>query len=340
MIGPEQLAAGERAELAGDYLAAGAAYRAVAALPDEALAADAHFHLGRLAWRQGRLDAAAEAFESARVLAERADDTELHARVENGIGAVQYARGDFAAARRAYAAASARTHDDAMRGKIVLNLGVIENTEGNFAEAHAHYDRAYELLQRSGDRASAALALHNRGMVEVDLARWEEADASFVASLALSEETDNREMVAKTLVNRSAVLVERLEMREAIALCDRAIAIYGQVGDEVGRGEALRWRAHALGRAGEHLEAERNAAEAMHIAVRSGARLLEAESARDLGVLRGLLGDRAGATKLLRRALALFTELGARREAVEVGTVLQRPTPARSLARIEPDETL
>jgi tetratricopeptide (TPR) repeat protein len=340
VIGPEQLAAGERAELAGDYLAAGAAYRAVAALPDEALAADAHFHLGRLAWRQGRLDAAAEAFESARVLAERADDTELHARVENGIGAVQYARGDFAAARRAYAAASARTHDDAMRGKIVLNLGVIENTEGNFAEAHAHYDRAYELLQRSGDRASAALALHNRGMVEVDLARWEEADASFVASLALSEETDNREMVAKTLVNRSAVLVERLEMREAIALCDRAIAIYGQVGDEVGRGEALRWRAHALGRAGEHLEAERNAAEAMHIAVRSGARLLEAESARDLGVLRGLLGDRAGATKLLRRALALFTELGARREAVEVGTVLQRPTPARSLARIEPDETL
>jgi hypothetical protein len=50
MIGPEQLAAGERAEAAGDYLTAAAAYRAVADVPDEALAAEAHFCLGRVTW--------------------------------------------------------------------------------------------------------------------------------------------------------------------------------------------------------------------------------------------------------------------------------------------------
>ena len=116
-------------------------------------------------------------------------------------------------------------------------------------------------------------------------------------------------------------------------------ATYADIGEEVGRGEALRWRAHALGRTGDHLEAERNATEALHIAMRSGARLLEAESARTVGVLRGLLGDRAGGIKQLRHALALFSELGAKREAKEVGALLQRPTPARTLERIvaEPD---
>ena len=105
----------------------------------------------------------------------------------------------------------------------------------------------------------------------------------------------------------------------------------------MGRGESLRWRAHAVGRSGDLAAAERNATEALHIAMRSGARLLEAESARDLGVLRGLMGDRAGGTKELRRALALFTELGARREAQEIAALIQRPTPNRRLQRIDPD---
>jgi hypothetical protein len=67
--------------------------------------------------------------------------------------------------------------------------------------------------------------------------------------------------------------------------------------------------------------------------------MLEAETARDLGVLRGLLGDGAGGTKLLHRALALFTLIGARREAAEVSELLQRPTPSRPIVPIpsEPD---
>jgi hypothetical protein len=90
-----------------------------------------------------------------------------------------------------------------------------------------------------------------------------------------------------------------------------------------------------LGRAGDRPAAERDAREALQIAVRSGARLLEAEAARDLGVLLGLLGDRTNGGKQLHRALALFTELGARRKATEVASLLRRPTPTRSLERID-----
>ena len=285
MIGPEQFAAGERAEAAGDYVAAAAAYRAVTAVTDERLVALAYFSLGRVSWRQSRFDASLAAFENASVLVRRIGDEELLARVENGIGAVHYARGDYPAARLAYAAAQSRTRDDTMRGRIILNLGVIENIESNFAVARAHYEEAHRLFVESGDAESATLALHNRGMVEADLALWEDADRSFHAALALATAAGNREMTAKTLVNLSEVLLERGAFVDAVEHCDRALAIYADVGDEVGRGEALRWRSHALGRSGDLFAAERNASEALHIAMRCGARLLEAEASRDTGVL-------------------------------------------------------
>ena len=336
MIGPEQLAAGERAESLGDYVTAAAAYRAVVDVPDVRLAAQAQFCLGRVSWRQGRFDVALLAFRNARALSDQTGDHELSARVANGVGAVYYVRGEYATARAAYAEAEALTHDMTMRGKILLNLGVIENIQGKLHAALEHYERAFHIFEETKDRDSATLALHNRGMVQADLGRWDDADGSFLAALSSATDSGNREMIAKTLVNRAEVLVERGALSDAVAHCDRALEIYADIGEEVGRGEALRWRAHALGRAGKHAEAERNASEALHIATRAGALLLEAESARTVGVLRGLLGDRAGGVKRLRHALALFTKLGAAREAREIGALLQRPTPPRSLEPIEP----
>lgn len=313
---------GERAELSGDYPAAAASYRALTLDPDAGTAAEAFFRLGRVSWRQSRFDAALTAFDSARELAVRIGSAELQARVANGIGAVHYARGDYAAARRAYAEAQSLTIDGAMRGKIILNLGVIANIEGKLEDALDHYEQAYRLFQDHDDRASAMLALHNRGMVEADLQHWEEADRSFVAALNLAGEEHNVEMVARTLVNRSEVLVARGSAREAVEHCDRALAAYATVGDEVGRGEALRWRAYALRQLGEITSAERSALEALQIAGRCGAPLLEAEAAREAGQVRRVQGDADGAARLFNRALSLFRALGSRREVAELEDLL------------------
>lgn len=310
----EQLAAAERAEAAGDYLAAESAFVAVAASHDSALAAEAQFHLGRVRWRQARYSAAITAFEIARTLGKRLGDRELLSRIENGMGAVHYARGDYAEARRAYAAAGALTSDRAMQGKLLLNLGVIENIEGNLPRAREHYDRALLLFQACRDTTSTVLALHNRGMIEADLESWEDAERSFSEALALASALGQVEMIARTLVNRSEVLVRRGANADAIADCERAMRTFSQLGDEVGRGEALRWHADALARDGQLQAADRSAREAIQIAARSEVRLLEAEAARELAVIRGLMGDAAGWQKALERSLALFRELGAQQE--------------------------
>ncbi|MDB4883815.1 MAG: hypothetical protein JWL95_2581, partial [Gemmatimonadetes bacterium] len=131
--------------------------------------------------------------------------------------------------------------------------------------------------------------------------------------------------------------IERQELEQAIAHCDRALIIYQDVSDEVGRGEALRWRACALARANRMSDAQADVQEALRIAIRAGARLLEAESARDLGLIRLMRGDKEAGARDLTRALALFTKLGARREAEVVRSHLPRPTPSRSLSRISRD---
>lgn len=323
----ERIAAAERAELAGDYLAAEAGFRHVADSTHSLLSAEAQFHLGRVWWRQGRFAAALQAFGAARDAGSRAAEPELEARAANGIGAVHYARGDYMLARQAYAAAAERTSDRAMRGKIILNLGVIENIEGDLESARAHYDRALELFTSCGDRASAMLALHNRGMAEADLEQWTIAECSFLDALALATELGHSEMIAKTLVNRSEVLSRRAAHRAAIDDCERALTIYAQIGDEVGRAEALRWHAHALAGSGQLVLAERSVNDAMRIAMRSGVRLLEAECLRELGRIRALSGDDAGWAKALTRAHELFSALGARLQLADVELELGSSLP-------------
>jgi tetratricopeptide (TPR) repeat protein len=334
MIGPEQLAAGERAEAEGDFLTAMAAYRAVASVDDESLAADAHFHLGRVHWKQGRLPQAFASFEDALALTERIGTASLRARIENGIGAIEYAQGDHAAARRAYRAALDHAEDDAIRARVVLNIGVIEVAEDNPSLARQHYERARTLFEGVGDHGGAALALHNLGMLEAHSGQWAVADHCFRIAIERAELARDRELLARALLNRAEALIERRALDDAVAHCDRALAIHADLGDEIGRGEALRWRAHALTRAGDLVAAERNAAEALQIAIRSKARLLEAQAARDLGTLRRMLGDRLGGIKQLRRAEALFATLGSSRDIAEVAERLARTTPTSSSAAI------
>ena len=337
MIGPEQLAAGERAETAGDFVAAAAAYRAVIAVPDEKLVAKAYFCLGRVTWRQGRYDAALSAFENSRVLAERIGDEELHARIDNGIGVVLRSRGDHAGARKAWGAAEQRTADSQLRSMILLNLGVVADVEGDFEGAIFDlYDRSYRISLANNDDASAMLALHNRGMVEADLKQWDEADSSFLAALRIANEKGNREMIAKTLVNRSEVLVARDRLSEALEhLRPSARDLF--TGGRRSAGAAKRCAGGPRRLAGQATwpkRAERRGSAPDRHARRS-APSSRPESSRDLGVIRGLRGDRAGGAKQLKRALVIFNELGAKRESLEVAELLQRPTPARSLKGIE-----
>ena len=328
MTGPDAIRAGEAAEHGGDLVLATAAYQSALDHADRAVVADANFHLGRVAWRQGRYDDALAAYTRARALAVEADATEVRARVENGIGAVHYARGEYAQARAAYGVALELTHEASLRAKIALNLGVIANIEGDLEEARDQYQRSRALFKEARDLAGEALTLHNIGMLHADLEEWDEADEAYQRCLELCEPQGNRQMIANVLLNRSELSCARERYGDAVASCDLALSIYSAIGDEVGRGEAMRWKGHALRYMGQLDAAERALNEAARVSHRTQVKLLEAETMRDLGAVRRARGDAFGATKNLERALELFTALGAQREVDELASELKTMTPS------------
>lgn len=317
MSADEALRAGKSAEDAGDFVGAAAAFGSLLAAPEPRLAAQARFNLARVVWRQGNLDKALELCQSTRVLATQLGDDDLRAQVENAIGVLHVARGEYAQASAAYAVALDLTQDAAIRAKIQLNLGVIANVQGKYDLARRHYAQSLAMCREAGDTAGEALALHNIGMLHADRAEWDEAEEAFRGALALFEARGNRQMIGNVLINRSEVSYGRGRTHDGIAQCDMALRIYAEVGDEIGRGEALRWKGHGLRLIGRSEEAGRALSEALRVAGHTHARLLEAEATRELATLRRP-EDAVEALRLYERALELFTELGAQREIDEL----------------------
>jgi tetratricopeptide (TPR) repeat protein len=319
----EALAQGEKAERRGDLVAAANAYSEATASSDVRVVAAATFRLGRVAWRQGRFDDALALYERARGIAAQVGDDDLLANAENGIGALHCERGAYVQARASYHVALERTSDAALRGRILLNLGVLANIEGDLNDARGRYQKAAVEFERASDNEGLALAHHNLGMLHADCRDWVAAAESYERSLAISEKLGMRQMVANVLLNRAELLCARNLPDEARASCDRALALFGELGDQVGRAETHRWQGRALAQLGDDAGARHRLEEAVRLARQLGIPLLEAEASRDLGALHLASGDRAGARAWLERALEKFTGLGAKREAGEVRDQLQ-----------------
>jgi tetratricopeptide (TPR) repeat protein len=318
MTGRDAIQSGEQAELAGDYLAAAAAFQSAAVDADPSIIADAEFHLGRIAWRQSHLDEAVERYNTARGMALRQMNNELRARIENGLGAVHYARGEFEQARASYALALELAVDKTQRGRIHLNLGAICNIQGDLDGARSNYAKSRAYFQQTGYVRGEIMALHNLGMLQADLELWDEADESYRRCLALLEQEGDRQHIGHLLLDRSEVACGKGQFDDAIANCDLALSIYAEIGDEAGRGEALRWKGHALWRTSRQEDAERTLNEAIRIAKRLQGKLLEAEALRDLGdsmLSRGAMDE---GRKAFGRSFALFQDLGAQRELNEL----------------------
>lgn len=323
MDAKEALDAGQRAEDSGDLVGATAAYESLVGHSDARVVATAKLNLGRVLWKGGQLDAALEKCQEARAITIRAGDSDLRARVENAMGVLHVARHEYAQAKAAYGVALELTRDAATRAKIALNMGVIANIQGELEMARRQYEQSLALAREALDARGEALALHNLGMLHSDQGEWDEADEAYHRALALFEFHGNRQMIANVLANRSEVCYGRGQAQEGLAQCDLALAAYAEIGDELGRGEALRWKAHGLRRLGRHGAAIVALNESIRIAQRTRTRLLEAESTRELGLVYKADNRSREALTAFRRALELFTSLGAHRDAEDTAEAIE-----------------
>ena len=315
------LAEGDEAEQKGDLQTASAAYRRLSTSDVAGPAAQGLFRLGRVAWRQGRLDDALELYERARAAAIELGDDDLRAAIENGVGSVYCQRGIFTQARSSFAVASELAASPALRGRIQINMGALALLLGDVEEARASYERAVELLDSINDEEGLTL--------EADGLAFEGAEASFELCLTIAAKRGDKSVMAGAMLNQAELRCEAERYPEALERSEKSLAIFGELQDESGRAAALRVQGEIYRKMHQLEEAEPRLKEAIRIAGRLQLLTLEAEAARELGMVKAGRGDVTSATKWLRRALARFSLMSADDQMHAIEEQLQALKPWR-----------
>jgi tetratricopeptide (TPR) repeat protein len=323
------LAEGDDAEQRGDLQAASAAYRRLSSSEVGGPATQGLFRLGRIAWRQGRLDDALELYERARASAIVLGDDDLRAAIENGVGSVYCQRGIYTQARMAFAVASELAVSAPLRGRIHINIGALALLLGDVEEARASYERAVEILDSINDEEGLTIALHNLALVHSEEEDRDAAEQSFERCLLLAEKRGDRALMAGAILNQAELSCESERYAEALERSERSLAIFGELEDESGRAAALRVQGEIYRKMHQLEEAEPRLKESIRIAGRLQLLTLEAEAARELGMVKVGRGDVTSATKWLRRALARFSLMSADEEIHAIEEQLQALKPWR-----------
>ena len=305
------LAEGDEAEQRGDLAAATTAYRRLSSSADPCAVAQGLFRLGRVAWRQGRLDDALELYERARAAALELGDDDLRAAIENGVGSVFCQRGIFTQARASFAVASELARSPSLRGRIQINIGALAMLHDDAEGALESYARAVEILDSIPDDEALTLALHNVALAHIEQESWDEAETALARCLEIAGRRGDRSVMASAMLNQAELRCEGEHYPEALERSERSFALFGDLQDEAGRAAALRVQGEIYRKMHQLEEAEPRLKEAIRIAGRLQLLTLEAEAARELGMVKAGRGDVTSATKWLRRALARFSLMSA-----------------------------
>ena len=322
------LAEGDEAEQKGDLQTASAAYRRLSTSDVAGPAAQGLFRLGRVAWRQGRLDDALVELERARAAAIELGDDDLRAAIENGVGSVYCQRGIFTQARSSFAVASELAASPALRGRIQINMGALALLLGDVEEARESYERAVELLDSINDEEAHARAAQPRaralGGAGLGCGRGVVRAVLDDRGEARRQERDG----GRDAQSGGAALRGGAISRGAGAQREVARDLRRAAGRERTRA-ALRVQGEIYRKMHQLEEAEPRLKEAIRIAGRLQLLTLEAEAARELGMVKAGRGDVTSATKWLRRALARFSLMSADDQMHAIEEQLQALKPWR-----------
>jgi DNA-binding SARP family transcriptional activator len=312
-------------------------------------------NLGNVYWRSGRLRTAAEHFAEGLALDRQTGWLAGQGVKLGNLGSVYRALGrlDQSVEHHTQALAIDRASGSASGEAIELaDLGEAYHALGRFDEAAAHVARALELQREIGDRVSEAESLRILAAIHRDTGR-SGLDLA-IAALELAQATGERRIEADAL-NTLATIHHRLgrddlaldnhhealrvagladspytelealvglgtvhaglgEQERATEHVGRALAASRRAGYRLLEGQALATRALVRFGRRRYVQAIADARQALAIHEEAGHRLGAARAHRLLGRALGELG-RPDAADHVRRALALFGELGAPEDA-------------------------
>ncbi|MET9348733.1 tetratricopeptide repeat protein [Streptomyces termitum] len=303
--------------LTGDYSPAESALREsielFEAVGDSRGRATALNNLGVVLRQTGRYAEAEPRMRQALDLAREVGDRRGAVYIRNALGALRLLRGDLAEAEglQSDALEAARELRD-RRGQVYsLNyLGAVRRCAGRLAEAAEAHREALESARVLGDRRAQGHALHHLAFVRIALGDARGAAAAAEESLGIATDLGDRRGRASALRAEAAVHAREGRADAAVRSLSAAYGLSEQIGDDQARAALL----NDLGEIRLTLEdgtAEDAHREAAGLARDVGSPLEEARALAGLGRCARTRGEPDLAAGLLRRALDLFSGMGA-----------------------------
>lgn len=167
----------------------------------------------------GRFDRSREAAVGLQRLAAKQGDRQREGLAYQRIGYSEYALGNYAAARRAAAAAEdigKETRDTVLLGQIHLLLGRIDDLAGDFDAALARYEQG--LRENPDDRNVTPALMNALGFLHLRRGEYQEAARQFEARLVLATKYVQRDTAALARVGLGDVRLARGDKKGALEL--------------------------------------------------------------------------------------------------------------------------
>jgi DNA-binding SARP family transcriptional activator/tetratricopeptide (TPR) repeat protein len=241
---------------------------------DRAAEATALTNLGIISWRQGRYQQAADYHQQA-------------------------------------LAASAEIGDRAGEAIAVANLGTVYERQGRYEQAAGCHQQALTLFRAAGDRSGEARALGNLGSVAGRQGHYEQAVSWYQQALTLFRATGDRTGEASALPDLGVAYQRQGRYEQAVGCYQQALALFRKTGDRTGEAEALNGVGEILLATGRPAEACVEHTAALTLATQIGDTYEQARAHNGLGAALHAAGDADLARHHRRRALDLYSELGA-----------------------------
>jgi tetratricopeptide (TPR) repeat protein len=226
----------------------------------------------------------------------------------NLVGALQFELGDLTGAEERFSTLlelAGESGDDEMSGRATNNLGAIATLRSEYERALSLYRLSVPAYQKAGHLMGLAQTDHNLAIVHRDLGHWAEADRHYRRAVARAKQVGDPRLEAMASVGRAEISHRQGDDVYAEAEATRAMEAFEEIGDELGRADALRLLGAVAGDRGDEETAMSRFDRALDLARAHSNPLLEAEILEE----RGELHLRAGRTV---RARADFTLAAAR----------------------------
>lgn len=214
-----------------------AARAQIQALPQEVRGrASVQVREGQLAYRAGRMDAAAGLFEQAEAQAGDAEPA-VRAKTLMGLGSVALREGRAEQAQRHYTQAletAARVGDGGditLLGNAYNGRGAARAQLGQLEAAASDLGQARMAMRRTGDTVSAAMVGANLGRIEALRNHWPQAVQEFDAAIEVFRRFQVFDYMAATLASKATAELSMVRPAQAAETLERSVPLIPRLED-------------------------------------------------------------------------------------------------------------